>query len=205
MSVDLKGTKWKRLLVGATGIYLLTWAFTAFFGPSPVTGRFNSDHAFGFRGHSDEKVPSTRVQQLNVERPVQRATATSRVSMALYQFAARDLSFRSRVGFRLRVRFDGRWWRKESHTLVFRLAGGHILKVLLARMRIAPHQDSLESRVVGKLQATTIQLTESSPPPRLPIGAQTRNPISPRSKVLESGSFGCALRASSGSIQFVAE
>ena len=65
----LKRTKRRRLLAVALGLYLLAWLVTALFGPAAVTRRFDSDHAFGFRGLSDERVPSTRVLHLDVRDP----------------------------------------------------------------------------------------------------------------------------------------
>jgi|SRR6266850_2366651 len=69
MNALLKQTKRRRLLAAIIGLYLFAWLVTALFGPASVIRCFDSDHAFGFRGFSDEKVPSARVQHLNVRDP----------------------------------------------------------------------------------------------------------------------------------------
>ena len=58
--------RFRRAAYTFVGLYLLAWLATALLGPASVIHRFEADHAFGYRGFSEELSPSTRVQHLNV-------------------------------------------------------------------------------------------------------------------------------------------
>ena len=194
-------TRWRRLLVGASGPYLLARALTASFGPSSVITRFIGTM------HSDSVVlPRKSAVHARAELDViTRLTGHRKFPSIHGTLSVRDArsALCPRVGFRLGVRFTGRRRRGKFTPWFFGRQVEYTARTI-ACMRIALPQERLEPKSVVKARSDDYPANGIIASQTYPAGVKPKSNAAPRKRP-ESVHFRCVPRGSSSINQFFAE